>query len=96
VTTQLRLVEPPEPRVTASSKSGPKASTRAAAKASTKASARGPRRATVVRSGRTGRPAVKWGDWRLDAQTRQVGRAGVARAREALEAAADQEFSQAS
>ena len=88
MTTQLRLVEPPEPRVTASSKSGPKAS----AKASTKGRAR----ATVVRSGRTGRPAVKWGDWRLDARTRQVGRVGVARAREALEAAAAQELSQAS
>jgi len=93
VTTQLRLVEPPEPRVTASSKSGPKASAKASPKGR---AANGPRRATVVRSGRTGRPAVKWGDWRLDAQTRQVGRAGVARAREALEAAADQEFSQAS
>ena len=55
-------------------------------------------RATVSRTGRhDGRRAASWGDWRLDATTRSVGRAGVARARRALEeAAAAEELSQAS
>jgi len=43
------------------------------------------------------RRAVQWGDWRLDARTRSVGRAGVAAARRALEeAAASEQLSQAS
>ncbi|MFI5053826.1 MAG: hypothetical protein ACHQDE_05645 [Acidimicrobiia bacterium] len=33
------------------------------------------------------RRAVSWGDWRLDARTRRVGRQGVAAARRALESA---------
>jgi hypothetical protein len=89
VTTQLRLVEPPEPRASRSPRS-PKRRERTADR---------PRTATVTRSaraGRAGRRSVNWGDWHLDARTRQVGRAGVARAREALEAALEQELSQAS
>ena len=85
VSTQLHLVDPPESETTKSR-----------------------RRATTVRAApkRTGRPtpargggrrAVNWGDWRLDARTRSVGRAGVARARRALEdAVAAEELSQAS
>jgi hypothetical protein len=43
------------------------------------------------------RRSVNWGDWRLDARTRTVGRAGVAAARRALEeAAASEQLSQAS
>jgi hypothetical protein len=45
-------------------------------------------RATI----RSGRRAASWGDWQLDAGTRRVGRAGVAQARRALEAAVDQEL----
>jgi len=80
VTTQLRLVEPPEPR--------PRPATGKAATtpARTARRARGAIRATGAG---TDRRAVSWGDWRLDAGTRRVGRAGVARAREALEAAAE-------
>jgi hypothetical protein len=33
------------------------------------------------------RRAANWGDWRLDARTRRVGREGVAAARRALESA---------
>jgi hypothetical protein len=63
------------------------------------------RRATNKRSARVTTPAsnrrsgrvVHWGDWHLDEQTRRVGRAGVAAAREALaEARAAEELSQAS
>jgi hypothetical protein len=83
VTTQLRLVEPPEPRTRP---------TRGKV-------ATAPARARTTRA-RTGRPdtrkAVSWGDWRLDAGTRRVGRAGVAEARRALEAALESELSQAS
>jgi hypothetical protein len=35
----------------------------------------------------TSRRAANWGDWRLDARTRRVGREGVAAARRALESA---------
>ncbi len=35
--------------------------------------------------GRTGRRAVRWPEWRLDARARTVGRRGVAQARAALE-----------
>jgi hypothetical protein len=85
VSTQLRLVEPPEPRPPASTRS-PKRRARTS----------GRPRAAVTRSARTGRRAAGWGDWHLDARTRRVGQAGVARARKALEAAAEQELSQAS
>jgi hypothetical protein len=44
-----------------------------------------------------GRKAVHWADqWRLDAQTRQIGRQGVASAREALARAHDDELRRAS
>jgi hypothetical protein len=42
------------------------------------------RTAAVARSGRR---SANWGEWHLDAGTRRVGRAGVAEARRALEAA---------
>ena len=52
---------------------------------------------TVAPARRGSRRAVNWGEWHLDARTRTVGRAGVARARQALEAAAaSEELSQAS
>ena len=86
MSTQLRLVEPPEPRATASTRA-PKRRARTTGR---------PRATTVTRSARTGRRAAAWGDWHLDARTRRVGQAGVARARKALEAAAEQELSQAS
>jgi hypothetical protein len=94
VSTQLRLVEPPEPR--ANGPKGPKGpkgpQSLKASKARTRTTARG----RVVPSARTGRRATTWGDWHLDARTRKVGRAGVAAARRALEAAAEQELSRAS
>jgi hypothetical protein len=76
VSTQLRLVEPP-------------AASRARARAGTGARSRrattsGAPRARVATGSRR---AVHWGDWQLDAQTRRVGRAGVAAARRALEEA---------
>ncbi|HSO95226.1 MAG TPA: hypothetical protein VLV81_04225 [Acidimicrobiia bacterium] len=48
-------------------------------------------------SGRRGRRAARWDvDWRLDANTRRAGRAGVAAARDALTRAADQDLREAS
>jgi hypothetical protein len=100
VTTQLRLVEPPEP--TSRPASG---TTKRASKGPTEGSeqSRSRRsRATVARTGRhDGRRSAAWGDWRLDAGTRRVGREGVAQARRALEQAAleqelDHQMSQAS
>jgi hypothetical protein len=105
VTTQLRLVEPPEPRTrpaaattNAAGKARGKSGHKSAGKSTTKAPAKG-----TVRRARTssGRRAASWGEWHLDAGTRQVGRAGVAQARRALEAALeqaalDQQLSQAS
>jgi hypothetical protein len=86
VSTQLRLVDPPEPEKTTKS-------TRRA----TTTGRTGPKRTTVTRTRRGGRRAVDWGDWHLDTRTRNVGRAGVARARRALEdAVASEELSQAS
>ena len=83
VTTQLRLVEPPEP--------GP----RPAAGAAKRSARRPPRPRPVGRTARgrattarTGRRSASWGDWRLDAGTRRVGREGVASARQALESRA--------
>jgi hypothetical protein len=73
VTTQLRLVEPPEPRPRASRAKGP---------------ARAGSRTRTTRA-RTGRRSASWGDWRLDAGTRRIGRAGVAAARQALQAAVE-------
>ncbi len=86
MSTQLRLVDPPEPEAT-------KPGRRAATKGRTAPKRTG--RPTPARGG--GRRAVNWGDWRLDARTRSVGRAGVARARRALEdAVASEDLSQAS
>ena len=88
MTTQLRLVEPPEPR----SRPGKTAGT-TAGKRTTKAPSKGTvgRPRTATRSSRSSaRRSASWGDWRLDAGTRQVGRAGVAQARRALEAALEQ------
>jgi hypothetical protein len=88
VTTQLRLVETPEPR--------PRPARGKAARTTSTA----PARARTARRARTGRVttgrAASWGEWRLDAGTRQVGRAGVAQARRALEAVLEQQLSQAS
>jgi hypothetical protein len=85
VTTQLRLVEAPEPRRTGTGPSARATSAR-----------RTDRSTRTLRPVRTGRRSAGWGDWRLDARTRRVGRAGVAEARRALEAAIEQELSQAS
>jgi hypothetical protein len=86
VSTQLRLVEPPEPQKVAAS-GGAKRRARATDR---------PRARTVSGQAGRGRRAASWGEWHLDARTRQVGQAGVARARKALEAAVEQELSQAS
>jgi hypothetical protein len=107
VTTQLRLVEPPEPRTrpaaatTNAGKAPGKAAGRSACKSTTKAPAKGTVRRARTSTARSGRRAASWGEWHLDAGTRQVGRAGVAQARRALEAALeqaalDQQLSQAS
>jgi hypothetical protein len=80
VTTQLRLVEPPEPRP------------QTARRPSKGASQATTRRGRITGPARTGRRSASWGDWRLDAGTRQVGRAGVANARRALEAVLEQEL----
>ena len=86
MSTQLRLVDLPEPKAT-------KPSRRATTTDRTAPKRTG--RPTPARGG--GRRAVNWGDWRLDARTRSVGRAGVARARRALEdAVASEDLSQAS
>ena len=82
MTTQLRLVEPPETPAGRAARP-PKRRDRTTDR---------PRTASVARSRRTGRRSVNWGDWQLDARTRKVGRAGVANARRALEAAAEQEL----
>ena len=75
MTQQLRLVEPPA-LVAATRPTG---------------ASRAPR-STPQRARRTGstraRRAASWGDWALDSSTRRVGKAGVAVARQALEAAA--------
>jgi hypothetical protein len=87
VSTQLRLVEPPEPTSAAGSGGGrPSAARRRAGPPSSGRSARG-----------TGRRPAHWGEWHLDTRTRRVGRAGVAAARAALEqAAAEQQQERAS
>jgi hypothetical protein len=55
-----------------------------------------PPKSAVSAARRPSRRTVNWGDWRLDARTRSVGRAGVANARRVLEAAAAEQLSQAS
>jgi hypothetical protein len=97
VTTQLRLVEPPEPRPRPSRGTAAAAST--GARGGARGSSRAGSRATAARraraaSTRSGRRSTSWGDWRLDAGTRRVGRAGVARARAALEAVVEADFEQ--
>jgi hypothetical protein len=87
VSTQLRLVDTPATGTTAA-----KASRRTATTGRTST-----KRTRVAPALRGGRRAVNWGDWRLDARTRSVGRAGVARARRALEdAVAAERLSEAS
>ena len=71
MTTQLRLVEAPARQL------GQKQACR---------HARSRARTAAGRPAR-GRRAASWGEWQLDARTRRVGRAGVAAARRALEAA---------
>lgn len=77
---QLRLVEPPAP-VPPAPKSARGQSRSQTGKQPRKATLAGVRLATPARQ-------VSWGEWRLDARTRSVGRAGVAAARRALEEAA--------
>ena len=90
MSTQLRLVEPPEA-------ASPKSPTSPKSARPAKAAKSGKRPKTTVAPARRGsRRAVNWGEWHLDARTRTVGRAGVARARQALEAAAAEELSRAS
>jgi hypothetical protein len=86
VTTQLRLVDPPETPAGRAARP-PKRRNRTTDR---------PRTASVGRSTRTGRRSANWGDWQLDARTRKVGRAGVASARRALEAVVEQDLSRAS
>ena len=85
MTTQLRLLDPPE------TTPAPRRA-RAAARATTQASGR-VARAGSARSTGSARRAARWaGELHLDARTRTVGRSGVAAAREALErVAAEQE-----
>ena len=95
VSTQLRLVEPPEP--SSRPASGTKRASKGPAKGTEQSRSRRGRSQRLDRTGtaqvsRTGRRAAAWGDWRLDAGTRQVGRAGVAQARQALEAALEAEL----
>ncbi|MET0628459.1 MAG: hypothetical protein ABW033_08380 [Acidimicrobiia bacterium] len=81
--TQLRLVDPPPTKITAR---------RAAASSSAERAPSRTRRARVGSSraaASSGRRAARWGDWQLDANTRSIGRAGVAAAREALLQAAE-------
>ena len=81
--TQLRLVDPPPTTVTAP---------RATASSSAERPPSRARRARIGSSraaGSSGRRAARWGDWQLDANTRSIGRAGVAAAREALLHAAE-------
>jgi len=92
--TQLRLVDPP-PTSEPASRARARTATPSprAARATTGKSGR--KMSATVGSARRparGRRAASWGEWKLDARTRRIGKAGVAAAREALEraAAADQ------
>ena len=93
VTTQLRLVDPPEAPPAPASRARKPSRSAAAHRSGTRTSGTrtsGSRRGPGPRP--AGRRAVRWGDWQLDARTRTVGRQGVAAAREALErVAAEQE-----
>jgi hypothetical protein len=95
VTTQLRLVEPPEP-LSRPAADGPSAERRSASgnRTSGRSRARGVVRGAARRgtASRSGRRTASWGEWHLDAGTRRVGRAGVAQARRALEAVVEQEL----
>ena len=87
MSTQLRLVDTPAAPNTKS------------ARRATTAAGTSPKQRTgrVTATRRGGRRAVDWGDWHLDARTRTVGRAGVARARRALQdAVSAEDLSQAS
>ena len=86
MTTQLRLVEPPEP--------GPRSAAGTATRSAKGAVKTTARRGRATNPARTGRRSASWGDWRLDAGTRRVGREGVASARRALEAALETSFDQ--
>ena len=94
MTTQLRLVEPPEPRQRTAR--GTVATAARTASTSPAGTSRRRARTTTRTTARSGRRAASWGDWHLDAGTRRVGRAGVAQARRALEAVVEQELSRAS
>jgi len=111
VSTQLRLVEAPTPSGVGAgggdtkAEKGTKAKTAnhadgrpaKAVRASVRASVRGVPAGSAARTGGSGRRAVRWGEWQLDARTRRVGREGVAAARRALEEARlGEELSQAS
>ncbi len=89
MTTQLRLLDPPE------TTPAPRRA-RATARVTTQASGRAGR-AGSARSTGSARRAARWpGELHLDARTRKVGRSGVAAAREALErVAAEQERARA-
>jgi len=89
VTTQLRLVDPPETRPRPAAGAATRTSRTRASKGAASGGARTATRRARSASARTGRRAASWGDWHLDAGTRQIGRAGVARARQALEAVVD-------
>jgi hypothetical protein len=83
--TQLRLVDPPPATVR------PRPS-RARTSSSTPArGARGAARLGARTVKGSARRAAQWGEWRLDDRTRQVGRAGIAAARAALEQAGNDE-----
>ena len=75
MTQQLRLVEPPAPR-------SPPHAPPCIADAPLHAAA-GPSHGST-----RARRAASWGDWALDSSTRRAGLAGVAVARQALQAAA--------
>ncbi len=92
MTTQLRLLDPPE------TTPAPRRA-RATARVTTQASGRTGRAGSAgsTRSTGSARRAARWaGELHLDARTRKVGRSGVAAAREALErVAAEQERARA-
>ncbi len=88
MTTQLRLVEPPEPGPRPAAGTAKRSRT-SPAKGAVKTTSR---RGRATNPARTGRRSASWGDWHLDAGTRRVGREGVASARRALEAALEQEL----
>ena len=92
VTTQLRLVEPPEPGPRPAAGTAKRSGTSPAKGAVKSTTRRSTARGRATNPARTGRRSASWGDWHLDAGTRRVGREGVASARRALEAALEQEL----